>query len=326
MITATGNSDPRRGLHSPGGGAGQSRVHAQHVQLCLASQRLRATRALFLTLIFVCLLLRIAPALAQPMAGAAVVPQPSASAPTIALVSHKAVYDVSLVRATQRDGVRGARGTMTYALTDRCEGYTIESQMHLDMGLSNGSDSELEQRYASWEAKDNRSASFRMLVRENGKLKDSYHGTATLDAKGAGTATYIGDQEVSYDLPEGTMLSTNHLAAMLTAAATGEKIFNRPVMDGSFDDGPYRVGGVVGPERRAPEQAGGVSGTGLTAGPTWSLALAYFSLDTNEDTPEYEMVMKVGANGIARHLVQDFGGFTLAFDLVSVEPVAGPPC
>jgi hypothetical protein len=297
------------------------------VQIRLGSQQFRATRGLFVTLLTLGLLVRIGVAAAQPNAGAAVAPSPPAAPVAINLVSHKAVYDVSLVRATQRDGVRGARGTMTYALTDRCEGYTVESQMHLDMGLSNGSDSELEQRYASWEAKDNRSASFRMLVRENGKLKDSYHGTVTLDAKGAGSATYVGEQEVNYDLPEGTMLSTNHLAALLTAAASGEKIFNRPVMDGSFDDGPYRVGGVIGPERRSPEQAGRTApGGDLTAGSTWSLALAYFSLDTNEDTPEYEMVMKVGANGIARHLVQDFGGFTLAFDLVSVEPIAGPSC
>jgi hypothetical protein len=258
---------------------------------------------------------------AQPIGAVPIAPP---APPAIALASHRAVYDVSLVRASQRDGVRGARGTMTYALTDRCDGYTIESQMHLDMGLANGADSELDQRYAAWEAKDNRSATFRMLVRENGHVKDSYHGTVTLDGAGAGRAVYSGDQDVTYDLPAGTLLSTAHLAALLQAAARGETFVNRPVIDGSFDDGPYRVGGVIGPSKRARVPAGGAAD--LAAGPAWPLALAYFQLDSDQDTPDYELVMNVGANGVARHLVQDFGGFTLAFELLSAEPLAGPPC
>ena len=241
-----------------------------------------------------------------------------------ALASHRAVYDVSLVRASQRDGVRGARGTMTYALTDRCDGYTIESSMHLDMGMANGTDSEIEQRYAAWEAKDNRSASFRMLVRENGKLKDSYHGTVTLDAQGAGTATYVGDDATTFTLPEGTLLSTGHIAALLHAAATGETLISRPVMDGSLDDGPYRIAAAIGPQARKAIPAS--AGDDLEAGPAWPVAMAYFPLDSEQDTPEYELNMSLGANGVARHMVQDFGGFTLAFDLASADPIAGPPC
>ena len=273
----------------------------------------------------VCATLALPAAAAQQLGAAPVAPLPTAlPAPAATVASHRAVYDVSLVRASQRDGVRGARGTMTYTITDRCDGYTIETQMHLDMGMATGADSELEQRYAAWEAKDNRSATFRMLVRENGKLKDSYHGSATLDAKGKGTATYNGEQDVTYDLPEGTLLSTNHLIAVLDAAVKGDKIVNRPVMDGSFDDGPYRINAVIGPQRNAAVAA--KQSGDLAAGPAWPVAMAYFPDDDDRDTPDYELLMSVGANGVAHHLVQDFGGFTLAFELVNAEPVAGPSC
>ncbi len=262
-----------------------------------------------------------------PMVCAQPAPAPSvssAAAPTVTLASHRAVYDVSLVRASQRDGVRGARGTMTYTLTDRCEGYTVESAMHLDMGMASGDDSQLEQRFAAWEAKNNRSATFRMLTRENGAVKDSYHGEVKLDANGAGTATYHGENDVTYDLPEGTLLSTNHLVAVLEAAAKGEHFVNRPVMDGSFDDGPYRVSAAIGPERHAPVTAG--QNGEATGGASWPLALAYYPLESEQDAPEYELMMAVGTNGIARHLVQDFGGFTLAFELSKVELITGPSC
>jgi hypothetical protein len=64
----------------------------------------------------------------------------------------------------------------------------------------------------------------------------------------------------------------------------------------------------------------------LTDGTTWPLALAYYPLDSEQDAPEYELMMAVGTNGIARHIVQDFGGFTLAFDLVKAELINVPPC
>ena len=282
------------------------------------SKRYRATRHVLLILAGITF---------GPVAWAQPAPAPSASPstpPAVTLASHRAVYDVSLVRASQRDGVRGARGTMTYTLTDRCDGYTVESAMHLDMGLASGDDSELEQRFAAWEAKNNRSATFRMLTRENGAVKDSYHGEVKLDAAGAGTATYHGEHDVSYELPAGTLLSTNHLVAVLEAAEKGEHFVNRPVMDGSFDDGPYRVSAAIGPVRHAPVTAG--QNGEPASGSNWPLSLAYYPLDSDQDAPEYELMMAVGTDGIARHLVQDFGGFTLAFDLARVERITVPPC
>lgn len=266
------------------------------------------------------------PASAQhPLAPPAATLAPVAA--PVVLASHRAVYNVTLVRASQADGVRSAFGSTTYTLTDRCDGYTIESALQLELGLSNGSESAIEQRYAAWEAKDNRSASFRMLTHENGDLKDSYHGTATLDATGAGSVTYADDQQdqpTTFNLPAGTLLSTGHIIALLTSAARGETLVNRSVIDGSFDDGPYRIAAVIGPQ--AHEVLPAADSGGLETGVLRPVALAYFSLQSTEDAPQYELTMSLYPNGVARHMVQDFGGFTLAFDLVHVEPIAKPPC
>ena len=126
------------------------------------------------------------------------------------------------------------------------------------------------------------------------------------------------------DLPAGTLLSTAHTAALLKAAARGERFVTRPVVDGTLDDGPYRVAAVIGPERRAPLHAAGTNP--LEAGAARPFTLAYFSIPSGDDEPRYELTMDLFSNGVAKHMVQDFGGFTLAFDLVSVEPVAAPNC
>jgi hypothetical protein len=262
-----------------------------------------------------------APAVAQRAIAA---PHSTLSQPTVALASHRATYAITLVRATQRDGVRTASGSTTYTLTDRCDGYTLESSMRLELGLSNGSQSVMEQKYAAWEAKDNRSSTFRMLTHENGRRTTSYRGKVTLNADGSGTATYEGDQTTTYKLPPGTLLSTAHMAALLADAGRGDTFINRTVIDGSFDDGPYRIAAVAGPRGTGPLQAADKGG--LESGPVQPVTLAYFPLQSNDETPNYEVTMSLYPNGVAKRLVQDFGNFTLSFDLVKAEPVTATAC
>jgi hypothetical protein len=283
-----------------------------------ASKRYWATRAG--TGLLAMLLFTAGGASAQPLPARAATAESSPTA-DIRLASHRAVYDVTLVRASQNDSVRAAKGVMTYVVTDRCDGYTIESDLHLELAQSSGEDSDMDQRYAAWEAKDNRSASFRMLVLEDGAIKESYHGTATLDAQGAGSATYITDKPTTYALPAGTLLSTNHFIALIAAGLKDERFVSKPVFDGSFDDGPYRITAVVSPHVEHT-----VSAAGPAIGPAWPVSLAYFRLDSQDAAPDYELTMELARNGVVPRMMQDFGGFTLAFELRHFEPVTPAPC
>ncbi len=244
-----------------------------------------------------------------------------AAAPVTALASHSAIYDLALTKAMQSDGVRAAKGTMVYTITDRCDGYTIESNLQMELAFASGIDNQIDQRFASWEAKDGRSASFRMQVLENGTLSKSYLGHVTLDADGAGTVTYETDAIRTLKLPKGTLLSTGHTLALLKAASAGEKFLIRPVVDGSFEEGPFTVSAAIAAPRGGSAKAGE-----LASGGAWPMGLAYFPLGTDHEAPDYELSMSILPNGVARTMSQDFGKFTLGFDLVRAEPVTVPPC
>src|SRR4051812_14922544 len=91
-------------------------------------------------------------------------------APTPTLASHVAIYNLSLAKVAKGEGVRAAKGALAYKLTDRCEGYTIESTLTLETAFASGTDEHMEQRFAAWEAKDGRRATFQMQNFEDGKL------------------------------------------------------------------------------------------------------------------------------------------------------------
>ncbi|MGE4062967.1 MAG: DUF1849 family protein [Rhodospirillaceae bacterium] len=251
-------------------------------------------------------------------AAAAVVPKARP-----ALTGHKATYELSLLRTKPGEGVRAARGTMTYVLSDRCDGYTIESSIAMTLAYADGESQNIDQRYAGWEAKDGRSSSFSMQTLENGKASKIYRGTIALNADGSGTATYEADKPVTFDLAPGTMLSTAHTIALLENAAAGKKFFRGRVIDGAFDRGPFVITAMIAGGREA--QAALAKGGQLSAGRYWPISLAYFPVASKDPTPEYELGMDMLSSGISRSMVQDFGDFSIGFKLIDLEPLK-PDC
>src|SRR5690606_20435696 len=136
---------------------------------------------------------------------------------------HKATYRLSLAKAVPGDGVRGARGTMVYSLADRCDGYTIESDVSLTLVFSDGNSRDIDQRYAAWEAKNGRFSSFTMQTLEDGTPSKTYRGAITLAPDGSGSAAYEADATTDYALTPGTMLSTAHMVALIDSAKAGKR-------------------------------------------------------------------------------------------------------
>ena len=252
--------------------------------------------------------------------------RPASDKAAVDLLSHRAIYDMSLIKVSQSDGVRAASGTMIYTLTDRCDGYTIETDLSLNLAFANGNENQIEQKYVAWEAKDGRSSTFRFQVLENGKLSKAYHGTVKFREDGTGTATYDAENGAVFDLPRGTLLSTGHTLALLKSATANEQFMSKLVIDGSFDAGPFWITAAI-----APAQKGGVLSVKgapgrLSEGRYWPIGMAYFPATSAQPIPEYEISQNLLGTGITLSMVQDFGGFTLAFNPVRMEPVTAPPC
>ncbi len=241
------------------------------------------------------------------------------------LASHAATYELSLKRATQMDGVRAASGKMTYTLVDRCDGYTVETDLDVSLAFSNGIETQILKRYAGWESKDGRRATYRMQVYDNGSLESSYTGAVTLAADGSGIATYDGSHKLSYDLPAGTMLSITQLRELIRAGQDAQPLVVQSVMDGAFEEGPYRVTGFVAPSRNLTK-ANDEDGMSITVAKDaellmnayWPITLAYFALGKERDMPDYETSVQLLPNGIIRGMTQDYGAYTLSMDLIKL--------
>jgi hypothetical protein len=244
-----------------------------------------------------------------------------------ALASYAATYDISLIKASQLEGVRAASGKMSYALTDRCDGFTIETDVDVDIAFSNGLNNNVRKRYAGWESKDGRRSTFRMQVTENGEPDDAYTGSVELGADGSGRAVYTGSETVAFDLPAGTILSSTQLRELIDAGRHAAPFVVQSVMDGAFEDGPYRTTGFIAAERAVPPATGAQEAPNdaakLLDGPYWPVTLAYFPLNAPAEVPEYELNFQLLDNGVIRSMTQDYGAYTLLLRLTGIAPRDG---
>jgi hypothetical protein len=160
-----------------------------------------------------------------------------------------------------------------------------------------------------------------MEVIENGKMIRSQRGRIDLNEDGSGKITTESDGITSIDLPPGTQLSTSHMLSLLESAQSGKRFLSKSVIDGSFENGPYQVTAIIGDSQ--PEPAG-VSKNELHEigrGSYWPVGMAYFPYASTEDLPDYEVGMNLVPGGITQAMTQNFGGFSLGFELVYVEPL-----
>ena len=239
---------------------------------------------------------------------------------------HRALYTATLNSAKSGGGVSDVSGTMAVSVERACDGWITAQQLVVDISLANGAVAHQEVRFAGWESLDGlsyRFASRQVLAGAEGAVK----GSAKLTADGGpGTATFEAPKTKTVDLPEGTIFPVSHNRKILEAAIAGKKLDTQIVFEGR---GGHRGAAGHDLHRHAAQTRCRSGRTHGAAGRPTGLADPDGGVRTEKPGSRTELrdrgVLQL-ANGVARELVLDLGGFTLKLDLKSVEAIADPKC
>ena len=249
---------------------------------------------------------------ALPMAPAFAVP---------ALQAHRAVYDLTLSKASDRSGITGITGRMVYEFNgSACEGYTVKFRFVTQI-VTNDNTRLTDQQTTTFEDAEGKTFSFvtKSFVDQN--LDKEVKGMATRDAKGL---------KVDIDKPEksslelaATQFPTQHLVELIGKAEKGENFYQTNLFDGSEDANKVMtttviVGKKTDAEKTDPEAPALAK---LASDKYWPVDIAYFD-DTHksgEEVPEYRISFKLHENGITRDLTMDYGDFSMTGKLVNLS-------
>lgn len=226
-------------------------------------------------------------------------------------VPHQAVYELSMVRRASDTGIAGVRGTMAYEWSDACDAWVVEQRFVLDYSFQEGEGLRFTSDFSSWETKAGTAYRFSVARREDGQMVEEIRGSAELEDAEGGTARYAEPEVAEVVLPPDTVLPTEHLLRVVTAAEAGERFVVLPMFDGSeAGTAEVRVSAVIGRPVEPSPAAEGVA-PGLVAGPAWPVRLAFFDPESAEALPDYEMTLWLHANGVVSRLRLDYPEFSL---------------
>jgi EipB-like len=252
----------------------------------------------------------------------------------IALVPHRAVYDLTLGETRGNSQIAGVRGRILYDFDgNACAGYSLEFRQVSELDSGEGKVSTSDLRSTTWEDGDAKNFKFTSQNFVDDNLVDTVDGHAKHDA--AKTAVDLSKPEQkNLALDTGVVFPTEHMVRVIAAARAAKSILDFPVYDGSetgekvFDTLTV-IGHKVAPDERKHDDAA-ANQPKLATIARWPVTISYFDKDgkakNSEQTPAYAIGFELYENGISRALTLDYNDFVVTGKLTSLEIKEAKPC
>lgn len=252
----------------------------------------------------------------------------------VVLVSHRAIYDLTLAHTRGNSQISAVHGRILYDFNgNACEGYSLTFRQVFAIDSDEGKQSTSDLRSTTWESADAKSFKFNSENFVDNNLVESVDGHAEHGAKK--TAVDLKKPErKTLDFAAGVVFPTEHMVRAIVAGRAGQNILSFPVYDGS-DTGDKIfntltvIGKKIAPGERQHDDAAAKEPK-LGDLPRWPVTISYFGKDkapqSGEQTPDYAIGFELYDNGISRALTLDYNDFVVAGSLVSLELKKTKPC
>jgi hypothetical protein len=259
-------------------------------------------------------------------------PPALAQTPSIDLVPHRAVYELSLGTIRGKATVQSARGRILYDFTgNSCEGYTLAFRQVAELDNGEGKISLSDLRSNTWEDAAAKTYRFSSQNHLNQQLLDAVEGKAERNAGGV-AVTLVKPAQRKLDIDSAVVFPTEHVRRVIQAAREGPTILEFPIFDGSENgEKVYNsltvIGVGIGPGER--DLADAASGNKVLAGMRrWPVTVSYFERNkpAADQTPVYSISFELYENGVSRTLVLDYNNFSISGVLKALELKDSKPC
>jgi hypothetical protein len=243
-----------------------------------------------------------------------------AASPATGLLSHRALYRLTLADSDTGSSLTRVRGGLVLEWRAACDGWLSQQRLGFVAEATEGPGFAYDVRFSSWESLDRTQLRFNVRSFDGTTKEEEFRGSARLSAPGAeGVVNYTLPKLEEVPLPAGTIFPTEHVADLIAAAQAGEHILSRQVFDGSGEDALTRATAVIGQAKTVTTPDGGSQ----TA---WPISLAYFPLEGDDALPQFEISFDLSQVGVMSNVQLDYGEFKLDAALEKLETLPAPDC
>jgi len=258
--------------------------------------------------------------------------QATAAGAAVTLASHRAVYDLKLLRAQGKRGLESVRGRILYDFSGNvCDGYVLQFRQVSELDTGEGKVALSDLRASTWE--EGHAKDFRF--NSQNYVNDTMANTVDGRAERHGDKVVVGlakPKPEAFDLESTIVFPTEHMRLIIEAARAGNTMLEFPVYDGSENgERVYNTLTVIGREVGADEPAHDDATVGqeaLAGLKRWPVTISYFDRTTKggEQTPVYAISFQIYENGVSRALVLDYGDFAVSGEMSQLQINPSRPC
>jgi len=237
------------------------------------------------------------------------------------IAPHKALYDIKLVGTKSGSQIVNVTGQMFYEWRPTCDAWTSDHRFNLLYEYSEAPAVQIASDFSTFESFDGTSLDFTSQRKRDGELFEEIRGRASFDENRKGEAIYTKPKGLEYDLPEGSFFPIAHTAAVLEKIRQGKKFFNATIFDGSDEEGPLEVNAFIGKPVDAKSRLSNTESVdmSLLEPPAHDIRLAFFPLNEESATSEYEMNLVFHENGVISDMFIEYEDFSITQKLVALE-------
>lgn len=248
-----------------------------------------------------------------------------------ALAPHRAIYDLSLMRAGSGASLIAADGRLAFEIQgSTCEGWTVSFRMVSKYRPTEGQASLVDTQSTTYEGPGSLEFSHQVKEMVNGEVRsDSRIKVTRASTNSDAQGSLTGKESENFVLTAGTALPIQHQLKLMALGETGGGRDSTPIFDGSDGIKSFQAISFVGKEKPPGSIARDQSNPEakpLAALPAWPMTISYYPADDSDGTPEYQISFDMYANGVASGLVLDYGDFVLSGKLVKLEMLDVTQC
>lgn len=252
------------------------------------------------------------------------------------MAPHRAIYDLTMVRAERSSGFTSVKGRMAFELRgSACSGWSVSFRIANQFNQAEGDSRLVDSQSTSWESGDGLEMHFSQKeFIDNALQSENRIEARKAAATAAPTGSISGSSDKDFTLPEGTVFPMVHQFRLLGAAEQGKSRDVTTVFDGSEGDKAFRAISFIGKRHNAGSVADDLANPKAAAVKgmaSWPVTVSYFPMGpgAGEDSatrPNYQVSFTMYENGVSTGLAMDYGDFALKGTLVELDLLPVEKC
>lgn len=245
----------------------------------------------------------------------------------VPLATHRAVYELTLGKATGAKAPAQARGRIAFDFSASCEGYVQNFRQITELQPAEGATKLSDMRSATFESLDAADYRFKVETKIDNASAEQVDGKAQKGKEARLGVDISRPRRAHIDVDGPALFPSEHLRRIIAAARAGETIVEARVYDGTGEgDKAFDTLTLIGKAAAAPAPEKAAQSDALKGLTRWPTAVSYFEPGKRDGQPIYVLSFDLYENGVSRALKLDYGDFVLQGEMTELTISPTPPC